>query len=53
MISKKKYIYYTDADSIYISNKLFNKLDAAGYVGGVLCQGKQHLLHNVCLVLSE
>jgi len=37
---KEKYIHYTDTDSIYISNELFNKLDAAGYVGGELCQGK-------------
>ena len=29
-----------NTDSIYISNELFNKLDAAGYVGGELCQGK-------------
>lgn len=37
---KEKHIYYTDTDSIYISNELFSKLEEAGYVGGNLGQGK-------------
>ena len=33
-------VYYTDTDSLYIENKHWDKLDAAGLVGKGLLQGK-------------
>ena len=36
----RKDLYYEETDSMYIENKLLNKLDRAGLVGKNLLQGK-------------